>query len=435
MIPTRTVDRETHVSGILMRSETALEHLYHYYKFERHRGVFPEKLYFLLSHCAQLLFSLWLTEDESPVETFGHNALLGNLVSELDFATLRYVDYKRRTLHANAYEEHLKNEPRWFRFWLDAMQKQGTGNLVGHTEFMKRVLSYTNDPGFLEGRVTKKQKKALLGLMKTDVVAQLLHRSSATLEAMISAIVLQFTTLDQTVHTTEQIASLLCLLRQARRTIINESLAEGPHSWRAKGSWRIPSTLGRFGLSRPWGTLRVVPKRDGGDIVCTYKWKAGSSPRTRSWIRVVSSLPCTYEEELFRTWSYDTGECVESSNSSTGEKAYWLLQNTEVKRLKAIFHHVERVLQVLAVNPGCTGLIADATSILINRQVEWQASRLDWTYIKRMDRLINGLSSAYRDARILGGSNPGQKVIADAWPVPPAECQNHRPLESPKLCT
>ncbi len=417
MIPTRTVDKETHVAGILLKSQAALEELHRYYKFERHGQVFPEKLYFLLSHCAQLLFSLWLAENESPSGIFGYNTPLEEFVSELDFGALRYIDYKRRTLHGDAYEEHLKNEPNWFKFWLRAMQKQSGTKTSEYDRLAQEVLSYANDPAFLEGKVPRSRKKALADLTRMDAVARLLTRSITVMEQMTSAIILQFANLDQAVHTTEQIASLLCMLRQARLTIVNESVAEGPYLPFANKNWGIPSTLFHVHLARRPGRLKVVLKRDGGGVVCTYRWKSGTATKRRSWTRSTSALSRGYEEELFRTWSYDTGEPLNGLGSSTDSKTHWVLQNTEAKRLGIIFQHIERVVRVLTANPRCTALVADLERIMIDQHTDRHNAKLDWTYVQKLDRLLNSLNSAYREARVLGGVNPGQEVIAMMWPV------------------
>lgn len=416
MIPTRQVDRETHIADILIKSEAALGELHQYYKFGRHEGTFPEKPYLLLSHCAHLLFSLWLTESESPTGLFEYSSHLNALISNLDFGALRYTDYKRRALHADAYQEHLKNEPKWFKFWLTALEKQDGTRPLDCQEFTQSILTYVSHPCFLEGKIPKKNRKLLAGLMKTDAVAQIFCRSMSVLEEMIAAIVFRFTNLDQSNHTSEQLASLMCLLRQVRRTIVSETPAQGPYVLLSNKNWGIPSTLFRMYGDRMRGNLKVVPKRDGGHIVCSYSWTSSAQSKCRSWTRATSAMTAPYEEELFKTWSYETGERLHTPEPSTDPKAYWLVQSTEAKRLRAVFRHIETVLKTLAVNPLCSGLIADIARVSMDNQSDWQGTRLAWTYVKKLDHLLDKLNFAYREASVLGGQNPGEEVIATMWP-------------------
>jgi len=416
MTPTRNVDREVHLADILLKSQAALEEVRRYYKFDRHAHVFPEKMYFLLSHCAHLLFSLWLTEKESPSGIFTFNAHLDALASELDFEALRYVDYKRRTLHANAYEEHLKNEPNWFKFWLKALQGCEGGPPLDSDAFAQQVLTYVNNPEFLEGTVSRNDRKAFANLMKTDAGARLLHRSSLILEDMISAIVLQFASLDAGLHATEHIAALVCMLRQARLIIVNEIPAQGPYVLFSSKAWGEPTLL-RVHPGQTLGRLRVVPKRDGGGIVCNFKWTAGSQIKKRSWTRATSALPHPYEEELLHTWPRDTSTPLNSSKPPCEAEPCWLVQRAEASRLKAIFRHIEAVQKSLSGNPRCAGLLGDIEDIFMDRHMGEEVLRLEWTYFDRLDQLLTKLQSAYREARILGGKNPGQEIIDAMWPV------------------
>ena len=416
MTPTRNVDREAHLADILLKSQAALEEVRRYYKFDRHAHVFPEKMYFLLSHCAHLLFSLWLTEKESPAGIFTFNVHLDALASELDFEALRYVDYKRRTLHANAYEEHLKNEPNWFKFWLKALQaREGSAPMNGDA-FAQQVLTYVSNPKFLEGTVSKNDRKAFANLMQTDAGARLLHRSGLILEDMVSAVVLQFAGLDSSLHATEHIAALVCMLRQARLIIVNEIPAQGPYMLFSSKAWGEPTLL-RVHPGQTLGRLRVVPKRDGGGIVCNFKWTAGSQIKKRSWTRATWALPHPYEEELVHTWPRDTSKPLNPSKPPCEAEPCWLVQRAEAGRLKAIFQHIKAVQKSLSGNPRCTGVLGDIEDIFIDRHMGEEVSRLEWTYVDRLDQLLTKLQSAYREARILGGKNPGQEIIAAMWPV------------------
>ena len=53
----------------------------------------------------------------------------------------------------------------------------------------------------------------------------------------------------------------------------------------------------------------------------------------------------------------------------------------------------------------------------MDRHMGEEVLRLEWTYFDRLDQLLTKLQSAYREARILGGKNPGQEIIDAMWPV------------------
>lgn len=426
MIPTRQVDRETHVAGLLLKTEAALEEVHQYYKFGRHGGTFPERLYFLFSHCAHLLFSLWLTENESPAQTFEYAPHLKHAICEVDFGSLRFTDYKRRVLHANADEEHLKNEPQWFKSWMKILEAQS----VDGSEFSQHVLTYVSDPGFLEGRQSRKNRKVLTELMTTDGVARLLRCTTSVLEQMVSAIVLQFASRHEPPHTAEQMTSLICLLRQVRRTILSDTPAHGPYIPLTRMDWAMPATVFRRCAGGTNGTLKTVVKRDGGDVVCTYRWTSGSEPKSASWTQKTSAPKYSYEERLFQTWAYDTGAQLGTPTPSAESYACWLIQSAEARHLKAITRQIKTVLTSIGTHPQCGGLIAAVKEVLVEDQPEWKEGRLAWTYIKKLDRLLRRLSTAHREASVLGGHDPGTEVAAMMWPSEPSACPPAKPPRS-----
>jgi hypothetical protein len=415
MNPTRGSDTQIFLADILLEMEATLQELCHYYRFERHKGAFPAKVYFLFSQCAHLLYCLWRAQRAGATDAFQQNARLSALVSGLDFGELGQASYRGRAPHRSAHDGYLQNQSVWFTFWLRALQEHGGAKPPECDEFSQQVLSHTRDPGFLEGKIGRRQNKALAHFLRTDAVARLLDHSTVILEGLTSAIVIQLTSLDPNFHMTEQMASLVCMLRQARRIIIYETPAQGPYVLCSNRSWGVPSPLFRMGAKRKSGTLKVVPRRDGAGIACTYRWTMQSQSGTRSWMQATSALSSTYEEELFRTWSYDTGEHCERG-SFDASKAHWLVQSVEARRLRIIFHHVETILGTLAVKRRCAGLIAEVAQISVDRQEQLQASKLEWTYIKKLDQLLKTLNTAYWEARLLGGNNPGEEIIAIKWP-------------------
>lgn len=429
MDPTRQVPREAQVAGILLETEAALGELHGYYKFGRHKGTFPEAAYLLLSHCGHLLFSLWRAEKESTTSTFEYSSYLKTLISNLDFEALAPTDDTTRTSHADDQEQCLKNDPKWFMFWLRVLETQDGTRPLNCQEFARSVLAYVSHPCFLEGKVAKKSRNTLTGLMKTNTVARTFRTSMSVLEEVTAAIIFRLRNLDQGKRATEQLASLICLLRQVRRMIVIETPAQGPYVLRFNKNWGLPPALLRMYGRRMKGTLKVVPKRDGGGVVCSYGWTSGSQPTSRSWIRDTSAFTIPYEEEIFRTWSYDTGEHLRTREPSTSPKAHWLVQSDEARRLQVLFWQMEAVLSALARNPRYKGLIADIARVPIDDQVDWHGGELEWTYVKNLDQLLNKLNLAYREARVLSGDNPGEEVIANMWP-PQAPAAQDQPQHS-----
>ncbi|UCD53593.1 MAG: hypothetical protein JSW27_13255 [Phycisphaerales bacterium] len=428
MVPTRQVDLETHMADLLLKSEAALDELHRYYQVGRHEGKFVEKPYFLLSHCAHLLFSVWLAESEAPSGLFQYSPSLNALNANVDFGALRYTDYVRRTVHADALQEHVKNEPKWFRFWVKVLENQDGRRPLDCRRFSQTILTFVNYPDFLEGKVPKKARKGLADLLKTDTVAWIFQQSMSVLEELTAAIVSWFTRLDQSRHTKEQLVSLICMLHQVRRTIVSRVPAEGPYILLSNKDWGIPSALVLVYGGRTRGRLKVVPKRDGGSIVCACTWTSGAESKRRSWMRDFSALTRPYEELLFKTWSYDTGEPLNHPEPSADSQARWLVQSAEAGRLQIIFRHIETVSKALVRNPLCTGLTADIARLTKDDPDDWCNTGLTWTYIKELDQLLNKVKFAYREARVLGGDNPGAEVVSDLWPPRPSAC---KPGEQP----
>ena len=423
MVSTRQVDLEMHMADLLLKSQAALDELYEYYQVGRHQGKFVEKPYLLLSHCANLLFSIWLSENEAPSGLFEYSSSLHALNTKVNLGALRYTDYVRRTVHANALQEQVKNEPKWFNFWLKVLETQDGTRPLDCREFSQTILGFVGHSGFLEGKVPRKTRKGVANLLRTDMVARIFRQSMSVLEELIAAIVFRFTRLNQSHHSTEQLVSLICMLHQVRRTIIDQVPAEGPYILLSNKDWGIPSALFRVYSGRMRGRLKVIPKRDGGSVACVYTWTSGTESKRRSWTRDFSALTHPYEELLFKTWSQETGEPLNHPEPSADARARWVLQNTEAQRLRIIFRNIETISQALVRNPLCTGLTADISGLTKRNPDDWCRTELPWTYIKELDQLLNKVKFAYREATVLGGHNPGAEVISNMWPPKRPPCK------------
>lgn len=409
-------DRTQHITEILLKTGSALEEVFQYYKVGRHESTFTGKSYFLLSHCAHLLFSLRSADEGSGGDLFRHASGPAAFLAELDCGPLRHADYNRRTHHADSLDDHLKNEPKWFDFWMGLLERLDPREAQSHREFTQRVLTYVGYRGFLEGKAVRKNKKILDDLMKTVTAGRILLRTMSVLEDMIRAITSHFATLDAKTCTDGQVTALACLLNQMRRTIVWEAPATGPYVPRGAKSWRMPMSLARLHFGATEGTLRLVPKREGGEIICSYHWTSKSARRRRSWTVKTTTLKRTYEQELFATWSRETGEYLENPGRFPDASASWSVQNAEAERLENLSRQADLVLNALRTSQANRGLVAAVTPILRNGATRWKATELSWTYIRQLEKLLNKLTFACREAKVLGGENPAEQVVRQIWP-------------------
>lgn len=420
MVWTGRAERTQHAAVILVKTGAALDEIFRYYKFERYGSTFPDKPYFLLSHCAHLLFSLWLAEQDSEGGIFRQGPQPAAFTAGLDFASLRYADYNRRTIHGEALEEHLKNEPKWFEFWMKALERLDPPVAASIQEFSRQVLAHAGLRSFLDGRKTHRNHRALNQFLETDEAGRVLLRTIAVLEDMICTIAHSFVDLTPRTCLIEQLTALTCLLGQIRRVIVCETPARGPCVPSGIRGWGMPWPLARIRCAGTQGTLAVVPKRNGGDIVCTYTWTSRAQTCSRTWTVKASALSLPYEQELFGTWSYNTGEHLHDPRRFAEVRACWTVQTTEASRLEETARRVDPLLRTLSANPLCQTLVGSVTDVLRNGSPCWKPVELPWTYLKGLDRLLSRLTFACREARVLGGDDSAEVVIRQVWPSPAA---------------
>lgn len=414
MIPIKRADRITQVADMVMKTEAALGELHHYHRLGRHLSLFPQKPYFLFSHCAHLVFSLWREEQDSPVKVFTASPGLTALFTKMDFGALRYLDYGRRMLHANACEEHLRNEPKWFRFWVKLLQELQGSEAGTFEEFYQQFFACLDDCSVLEGRLTRGDQKALTGLVQGPRAGRLLLHSTWVLEDVISTASSHIARLDPASHAIEQMQILVCLLSQLRRAILLEAAAEGPYRLSSGCGWDAPSTLGRLFARKTPGLLTVTPGDGNGEITCTYTGNGDSKGQERTWTRSIAALPCAYEELLFKTWSPHPPE--QSPNDETAARARWIVQAVEADHLETISNQADKLLERFGRYPAHGSLVETAAHILRNGRRQWTATELPWGYVRTLDQFMNKLKFACREANVLGGEHPAAKVVANLWP-------------------
>ncbi|MBN1509290.1 MAG: hypothetical protein JW955_20765 [Sedimentisphaerales bacterium] len=415
MIPGKRADRIPQIADTVTKTEAALGELHRYYRFGRHQSPFPQKLYFLFSHCAHLLFSVWLDEQDRPHKVFTSGGLTA-LFDQADFGALRYLDYSRRMLYANAYEEHLKNEPKWFKFWVRLLQGLQGADVAGSEEFARRFSACLADCSLLEGRLARRDHKTLAALVQGSRAGRLLLHSIWILEDVISTASAYIAERDPTVHAIEQMQCLICLLSQLRRGIVWETMAGGPHTLSADSGWHVPSTLDRFLGRRIAGTLTVTLTQASGDVTCKHEPTPDSRTHERTWARSIATLPSAYEELLFKTWPLELQERPSDGQTPAPGQARWIVQAVEAGHLETISRHADRLLEALGKCPAYGSLVQTAAHALRNGRGEWTCSELPWDYLRELDQLISKLRFACREAKVLGGQHPAEKVVANLWP-------------------
>jgi hypothetical protein len=428
------LDEVTRIADIVVKTEAALGELHNYHRFGRHLEGFPQRLYFLFSHCAHLLFSLWLIEQDSPTGIFAASSSLKTIINRLDFDTLRYLDYSRRMLYANAYEDHLKNESKWFRFWVKLLQELQGSDAVGCEEFARRFAVCQTDSSLLEGKLGKQDQKVLANLVQSPRTSRLLLHSIWVLEDMISTAGSYIAGLDPRVHAVEQIQSLACLLSQLRGAIVLETQARGPYILSADNRWGTPSVFDRLLCRKTPGLLTVTSGEDRSEIACTYTWDSGGQKQERKWVRSISALDCTYEEALFKTWPQAAPTEEQECATPEQTEARWIVHELEAGHLEAICRHADEVLAGLGKRPSYSGLIECVAHTMRDGRSEWTTVELPWNHVRKLDQLIGRLKFACREAKVLGGETPGEKVAAKLWPLSSAsagETDEGHPTEVP----
>ncbi|MCL5278886.1 MAG: hypothetical protein M1376_03140 [Planctomycetes bacterium] len=412
--------RPTELTHPLVQSfsgtRSALQDVFQHYKMGRYGEAFPEKPYFLLSRCTHVLFSLWLAEQESERGFFDQASPPAAFSLGLDFGELRYSEYKRRMLHGDGLEEHLRHETKWFEFWLRILEQFDASNVPAYQKFRREILAWGQEPGFLEGKADRTHRKAFQAFMMSNEAGRVLIGTIRLLEDLLRAIVGCFTAPEAGTCVVEQMILLTGLLSEMRRILLWETPAQGPYLLSGRTRWHNPSPLQRLFHAQTPGLLTVVPKREGGEIVCTFEPVPDTAGRRSSWIRRMTSPADTYEAELFATWSYHSGAPQEHPRQIPDLPACWTVQNAEARRLETLSKWIDGLLHVLRRDPVCTHLARAVRRVARNDVPEWQAVALPWTHVNQLDQLIDKLTFVYREAKAAGSDEAAHNIIQRIWP-------------------
>ena len=429
MVWAKPTERIHQVVENFCAAKSARDDVFLYYKIGRWQDAFPEKPYFLLSHCAHVLFSLWRVEEDGNEDLYGGAPRPTAFLEGLPFGKLRYTDCQRRLLHADSLEDHWRNETQWFKFWFQAMEHLDPCKTTLYQEFCRQVLAHVGQSSVLRSKAHRRSCKALNHFVKSDAAAHALRRTMSMLDELMWGIVRCVAGLDPQTHLSDQITLLIGLLGGIRGTVVYQTLVKGPFIPSNATRWKAPFAMTRWFLARTQGTMTLVPKREGGGIICSYSPASESAGRRRSWVREVSSLAGSYEQELFATWSYETGEYREDPDRIQGDKACWSLQHEEVRYLETLAQLIDTLLETLERSPQCGSLIQEVRSILRNGSSKWRPQDLPWTYVRQLDQLLDRLKCARQEIGMVEDCNRAQARALALISIPEAEACEADPAE------
>jgi len=118
----------------------------------------------------------------------------------------------------------------------------------------------------------------------------------------------------------------------------------------------------------------------------TIEWKI-------DWSLELSGLSLgDYEDTLFSTWSYATGEHIGLREAET--KAYWLMTHTGVIANRA--HYAIETIFPLLVNEQYKTLAERAIKVIMNDLPKWYPRKVQWSYIKELDEIIRDFEYTLR---------------------------------------
>jgi hypothetical protein len=396
-------------------AKLTLDQVFRFYKWRRHAPGFPEEVYLLLSRCMYVCFSLWRSDQENQGEFFRRSPPPTAFWIGLDFAKLQASERGGPAVSADAWPDHFTNDTKWFDFWMKTLEQSDPRAAPIYREFSRHILACLGRQDLLDVKVGYRNRKALDLFLKENEAGRVLLRTIAVLEDLIQAIVRYFATLDGRTCVLEKVALLTGFLSEMRQILVWETPAKGPYSPSSDARWSGRSPLTWLSHDRTPGVLTVIPRREGGEILCISHPASDAKGRRASWVRKVASLKGTYEEALFATWSYDTGAHRKNPEKFPGVTAGWTVQYAEAQRLETLARQVDLLLASLQGNPRCQRLVEAVRGVLRNGASRWKATVLPWTYVKQLDQLLEKLTSVYREANPLRGGDAAERVVAQIW--------------------
>lgn len=416
-------DKTRYLATIAVQMETALGELHHYRRFGRHLKGFDEKAYLILSRCGFLLSSLLMAEQEAPSGIVDENPALGTLFDKLDWEALRDCGYRWRGFYAGNYTTDLTDGPKWCRLWRDVLEHLGTTRASDIKSFPECLLKCVAGDESFGKKLTRKERKALAELLRSPQAGWLFLDSTRILEDLIASVGDFLAQLDAATHVIEQVQLLTCLLSQVRRTIVYESEVRGPYAMPEGLGWEPGPVRLHVSRSNALGLLTVVATEESGELACTYISERSGRTKERSWSRTISALPHDYEEMLFKTWCYETGDHYQIVDLFGQAKARWVVRSAEADQLETICGHVDTLLDRLGTLRECHAASEYLAHVARRDQRRWTRTELPWTFVRDLDTAISKLRLACREAVALDGGSSTVEVITSLWP--PESFQPH----------
>ncbi|UCD51204.1 MAG: hypothetical protein JSW27_00960 [Phycisphaerales bacterium] len=408
-------DRTEFLAEAAVAMEAALEELQHYFRFGRHRKELQQNAFRILSRCGLLLSSLLAAERETPSGIFKKNPALATLFDTLYSEVPHNHDYAAQGFHASDRGTDLTGQAKWFRLWAKVLEQSGITTASEIGQFSDGLLKCLADDEPSHTKPTEEQQTTLADLLSTAESGRLFQHSLRILENLIAALADFFAQLDPATHLHEQVRVLTCLLSRVRRTVVYQSVAKGPYTMRDDVGWQ-PSRLRRYvARGKTLGLLTVGTSAESGELTCTYVPEPGAGKKERSWTLAVAALPCDYEELLFKTWSYETGEYQRIVDLFGQSGARWVVDRAEGDRLETICRQVDELLDRLDAHQTCRAAREHLFRLARNNQGRWAPGELPWTFVRDLDRAIDRLRFACREAASPGGHNRIAKVLSQLW--------------------
>jgi hypothetical protein len=408
------MDKTHPMAQSFSEAKATLDQVFRFYKWRRHAPSFPEEVYLLLSRCMYVCYSLWRSDQENQGDFFRRSPPPTAFWIGLDFAQLQGSAGGGTPLPADAGPDHFTNDTRWFDSWMKTLEQSDPRAAPIYREFSRHILACVGRRDLLDVKLGYRSRKALDQFLKKDEAGRVLLRTIAVLEDLIQAIVRYFATLDGRTCVLEKVALLTGFLSEMRQILVWETPAKGPYSPSSDARWRGRSPL-TWLCDRTPGVLTLIPRREGGEILCVYSPAGNAKARRASWVRKVASLKGTYEEALFATWSYDTGEHGTNPQQFPGVTANWTVQYAEAQRLETVARQIDLLLASFQGNPRCQRLVEAVRGALRNGCSRWKATVLPWTYVKQLDQLLEKLTLVYREANSSSGGDTAERIVARIW--------------------
>jgi len=387
--------RGLHMARILTQTDALLGALKQYEKLGRYASAFPEKPYFLFSQCARLLYDFENARQDCQPSATSEGTSLFDLLDRLNFGCLQSFDCKPQTT-APTSGQQFRNESEWYRFWFQVIE--AAGHLAGAdlVELRESLLKCVGAHGVLVSKLDKSARKAVAKLFRTALAGRLVVHTEWVLEDISGAIASLLAGLGTREHTLAQAQSLVCALKQIRRYILWHTAATGPYIPNRRHCWGVPGGLAGFRLAGKPGTLTTRLPDEGGTIACVFEREDGPSSQPFSWSQDVEVLESNYEKALFETWSYEAGTPVHAPSDASIPSAQWRLGSVEASYLEFVSQRAELLLGALARHAPHEPIIVSLGDLLKSGADGRDSGRLDWTYVKEIDVMIQKLEASWR---------------------------------------